>query len=734
MQIEKAKNYFELSHKIKTSIISNLNHEVRTPLNIIMNTLEFLKLTTKDKTNLDQLKIIEKSSKHLLDVFENMISLSEDGMYDMKLSVESYNFHEMVSSIITYINESAMEKGLKLLVDISPDIPIIIEGDQAKISEVITHLISNAIKFTELGTILLKINLIKKEDNLYLDIVVKDTGIGISEDDQNVIFESFEKGVSNTYSSSNGLGIGLTLVKKAIELMDGNITCDSKLNSGTQFTVKIPVEIDTNAANYYIVNSDEFKGTTVLILDSHDESRAITESVFKSFKFKTISFNSLEKGIDFISNDDKRSSKIILLDDSCISSYHKASDLCSLFRSQGADEIIISTSLFNKKVLELYSKGIIDDHVVKPITHGSIYNVIISRYRVAKKAKGIKGKKKFGNYSALIADDNFINREVAGSILKTLGLKVDKSSDGYEAYQKTLKTNYDIIFMDLEMPGTDGYESLRLIRTIKEYKLIPIIAMSASKFKDVKDNIEEYNFDYYIQKPIELSALIKLLDVYFDRSITRHTETSDSLYEITEEEIMKCPYLDYEQAFERVCGDKKLIFKMLKDFSKKLPDIMNKLSSNVKEKDYESIIKLLHMLKGTCGNLGFDRIYDEIINVEESFRDKDYDKSNFDKLLYMLKRVDLFNFSGEDESKYSTIYITDQIESEDTYKKILFELNKNLSYGKIKEIRELIERLNIYEDIFIKKDIFELLSQMISRYRFKEAKLLVEKILDEKSL
>lgn len=734
MQIEEAKNYFELSDKFKSSVISNLNHEVRTPLNIIMNTLEFLKATNKDKTTLDQLKTIKKSSKHLLNVFENMVSLSEDGMDDMQLSVESYNFHEMISSIVTYINESAMEKELKLLVDISPDIPIKIDGDKAKISEVITHLISNSIKFTETGTILLKVNVVAKDDQMYLDIVVKDTGIGISEDDQKMMFESFEKGGSNAYSSSNGLGIGLTIVKKIVELMNGKITCESRVNSGSQFTIKIPVEIDTNAKNYYITTGDEFDGTTVMILDSHNESRNITERAFKSFKFKTISFNSLEKGIDFISNDEKKNTKILVLDDNCISSYTKSSEICSTFRRQGVDEIIISTSLFNEKVLEIYSKSIIDDYLVKPMTHASLYNVIVSRYRVSKKAEGVEGKKEFRNYSALVADDNFINREVAGSLLKSLGVRVDKSSDGYEAYQNTLESKYDIIFMDLEMPGTDGYKSVELIRKTEGYKSVPIIATSASKYEDVKASIEDYSFDYYIQKPIELATLVKLLDLYLDRSIIRYDEIIDEPYEITDEELMKFPYLDYNCVFERVCGDKKLILKMLKGFSKELPDIMNKLSNNIQERDDENIIKLLHMLKGACGNLGFDIIYDEIIKVENSLTNSDYDKSNFDKLCYMLKSVASFNFSGKDKKVYSASYITNHSEGEDTYNRILLELSESLSYGKIKEIKELTERLNSYEDLFLPKDILELLNQKILRYRFKEAKNLVEEIIDRNSL
>lgn len=733
-EIEKAKEFFELSHKIKSSVISNLSHEVRTPLNIIMNTIDFLKVTNSEKTTLDQLKTIEKSSKHLLDLFENMVTISDQNMNDMKLNIESYNFNEMISSIAIYINESAIEKGLKMFVDISPNIPIMFDGDRTKISEIITHLISNSIKFTEKGSILLKAEIVSKDEETYLQVVVKDTGVGISEEDKKIMFNSFKKGKSNIYSHANGLGIGLTLVKKMLELMNGSITCKSELGSGTEFKVKIPISFDKNKSSFYTTNSSEYNETNVMILDSYTESREIVDRAFESFGFSTETFENLDSGINFIKNNEAKYTKILLLDDNCISSYVRANDICSTFRSFGIEKIIIATSIFDENVLELYSKGIIDDYIVKPMTLASIYNIVISKYKADVHSKIIEKTRDYNTHSALVVDDNFINREVGASVLKSLGLKVEKAIGGEDAFEKASKENFDIIFMDLEMPGVDGYMSSELIRGLDSYIHTPIVAMSANEYDDIKNSIKDYKFSRYMKKPMDRNMIIKILDAYLERSIIKYEKSNDVVCKTTDDELMKFPYLNYERVFERVCGDKVLILKMLIDFASELSILMEELSKSIENRKHEDILNLLHILKGTCGNLGFDAIYEEIILVEGKTIGSEYDKSTFDKLCYMLKSITTFKFNYKSEVNYHLLDKTNDTLDKDSYKRLLLELSESLSYGKIKDIKDKMNELDNYEEFFIEKDLSKLLSQKILRYRFKEASDIVKQMIEKNSL
>ncbi len=513
------------ANEAKSLFLANMSHEIRTPLNGIVGFTELLKTTELDDEQHEFLSIIDKSSENLLSIINNILDLSK--VESNKVEIENIVFateEEFDSAIETYA-VGAAEKNIDLNYYLDPTISKNLKGDPTKIKEILINLMSNAIKFTSYGgTINVEIKKAKEEDGQdLLHFSVQDNGIGMTKEQQSRIFTAFSQADISVTRKYGGTGLGLTLSSQFVELMGGELEVESVKDHGTTFffslaleeipsteadlfnaftslTVakyeqKIPTKLDSYLDSYF-----EYFGPAVKLFESVGELKELKDS--NSCKNYWVDIDNAQQNI-----------------------------LDSLHNIDKADLLVIANVTSRDKIEKL---GIPQSNVLyKPVTLVKIRDVLLrdSAATVSKQGE-TTAEGSYFNASVLVAEDNIINQKLIRHILEESGLKVDLANNGLEAFEKRRNNDYDLIFMDIQMPVMDGIEATHEILDYEEdeeIRHIPIVALTANALKGDKERFLSEGLDEYISKPLETLELLAVLNKYLmEKATARPGKTSET--------------------------------------------------------------------------------------------------------------------------------------------------------------------------------------------------------------
>jgi len=500
----------EEATKAKSLFLANMSHEIRTPLNGILGFLELLKTTPVNDEQHEYISTIEQSAKNLLQIVNNILDVSKIESNKVTLEIIDFKALDEIENTVEIFATPAAQKQIEYVTDISPNIPHILKGDVLKIKEILTNLINNAIKFTHKdGTISVKVKLKGIKDNkarLYFE--VKDTGIGMSEEQKNKIFEAFTQADESVTRKYGGTGLGLTIVKSYIEMMGGEIQVESELNKGTKFFFEIELEI-VDATPKYKENS--LKNLTFAILNTSVDSmrKEIFNNYISYFGINKIGFNDA-KELEKLKKSEKINGVLIFYQES------NKETIEEIIKSTSIPTLIVSSYSFKQNIDKLSP----DNSLYDPITPSKAFNASANIIKVKKTSKtttAIKtGKTPIGKLKVLIAEDNPINMQLLKTTLKNMGIEADTASNGLEAFNKyTMNPNkYDVILMDAQMPIMDGIEATQEILEFEKeegIKHTPIIAVTANVLKGDREKFLGAGMDDYISKPISMEKLKEIL-------------------------------------------------------------------------------------------------------------------------------------------------------------------------------------------------------------------------------
>ena len=508
----------------KSMFLANMSHEIRTPLNGIVGFTELLKDTGLEEEQGEFVEIIEKSSENLLEIINNILDLSK--IESNKLEIEDIIFNpvEEFESAVEVYAVRASEKHIDLGCFIDPELEQPLKGDPTKIKEVIINLLSNAVKFTSSsGAINVNIRKLESEQSGITKVrfEVQDSGIGVTGEQKSKIFEAFSQADTSITRKYGGTGLGLTISSRFIELMGGQLDLHSESGEGTTFFFTIEFE-EVETLNE--TSRGNFSNINALVLEDTHKSKTQTTYLKEYLDFYGVSYTLFRDKDEMMNLQSSVDYDLLFID----YDYCNAEDTLVEYANQTQEFILLTKATYMRKLDSLHLD--IFKTLYEPLNNSKI-KALLENYHLqnfkAKKSKTIK-KQKFNadtskfNANVLIAEDNIINQKLIKRTLEDIGLTISIANNGLEAFQKRKDGNFDLVFMDIQMPFLDGVEATKEILEYEEdhnQAHIPIIALTANALKGDRERFLEAGLDEYTTKPLVRSEIISILNNFLSDHI-----------------------------------------------------------------------------------------------------------------------------------------------------------------------------------------------------------------------
>ena len=524
IQREIAEAEAKKASRAKGEFLSRMSHEIRTPLNAVIGMLSIAMDTDDSKKIQSCLSKADSASKNLLALINDILDISKIEADKFELVYSDFDLEKMLINITNVVNIRVEEKHQNFVVNLNKDVPLSIFGDELRLSQIITNLLANSIKFTpEYGKVILSIEKAEeKGDEITLKIEIADSGIGISEEQQKQLFTSFEQADHSITQKFGGTGLGLAISKRIVELMDGAIWIESELNKGAKFIFTIKVKKGKEKIHNELNLKIDRDNIRVLAVDDSDEVRAYFAHVMDYFNLPCDVAANGKEALELINKYKDRSYNVFFVDWKM-----PGMDGIELAKKIGkiADEssviIMLSEADWYSVETEAIAAGV-KLFIPKPLFPSMLVDVIneclgTESVEIADKLQKKKAEKSFNfaDHTILVAEDNEINREILIAVLEKTGVSIDFAENGKIAVSmfEEHPDRYSLILMDVQMLEMNGYEATRAIRNLDhlQAKDIPIIAMTANVFREDIENCLSAGMDGHIGKPIDPDILYKTI-------------------------------------------------------------------------------------------------------------------------------------------------------------------------------------------------------------------------------
>jgi len=484
----------ELANRAKSEFLANMSHEIRTPMNAILGMTDMALRNFPQESVLNSLENIKTAGKSLLSIINDILDFSKIEAGALEVVPEAYNMQSLVNDIVTMIHVRIGDKPLEFIIDDAPDMPTEMIGDITRLKQIAINLLTNAVKFTDSGHIILSVRAEPTEDaSIYnLHVSVTDTGIGIRREDMPLLFGNFSQLDTRKNRSVEGTGLGLAIAKNLIELMGGEIKVESKHREGSCFSFYVPQRVDNNRPAAMLPPD---QGQKVAIwLDNNYQADILSQKLIK-----------LGVDCDIISGQQNIGQYTHLF-----FNYEKHGEL-NADNYPSTKLIAISRGLSDDQVLAANMKV-----VFSPLTSTLVARLLDDQVKTGWSSDSENTEPemlRLRNTEILIVDDNEINLIIAENVMMMYGGTVSTAMSGYEAIEMVQENDYDIVFMDHMMPEMDGVDTTKMIRSLEgeKYQKLPIVALTANVVGDVKDMFLRSGMNDFLSKPMETAEIVRVL-------------------------------------------------------------------------------------------------------------------------------------------------------------------------------------------------------------------------------
>jgi diguanylate cyclase (GGDEF)-like protein len=615
LQLEKARDAALESARIKGEFAANVSHELRTPLNAVLGMLELLHdmgLTPKQR---EYISIARNAGESLLKLIEDILNFSRIDAGKIKSQPADFELHEILHEVVGLLAGQAHRKDLALGLDIADDVPPNLKGEPARIRQVLVNLAGNAIKFTERGSVEIKVKVEQSaEHKIVLRFEVADTGIGIPPEAQRRIFDAFIQVDGSSTRSYDGAGLGLAISRQLVEFMGGEIGVESDLGRGSTFWFTVPLEKASEMPLRPKSQRSDIVGLRFLIVDDNEINRRFLQQILSSWEICHDNTDNGQQALEMLrtARDQGKPYDFVILDKA-----GPYSDASRLLRQIGEEQslntvkvILVTNQLYDEE--QAYPANVVG-YITKPVHSSILHDCIVSANQKHEHANETPLKKDAAVYLGsriLVVEDNRASQQVAVGMLERLGCRLGIAATGRDALELVARGSYDLVLMDCHMPQMDGYEATRQIRALEAGSgHIPIIAMTANAQQGDSERCLAAGMDDYLTKPLKLSLLREKLTFWLAprKAGSEPVKTDDGT-------VLRQPLLNDEKLLDRTVlnelrreiGD--AFPRMIEVFLEDMPGYLQSIKDAIIDDNAQALAESAHAVKGGCRNLGANRI------------------------------------------------------------------------------------------------------------------------------